>query len=233
MTFPRLLDSLLWLFYPPRCLVCDRQLIDDEQFVCFHCLCELPNAYYHRQTDNPLAALYAGIPQMVGAAAFLRYEKEGSVQTLIHDFKYNNNRALAEYLGRMAVSEMADDGIFEGVDFLAPVPLHRKKERQRGYNQSLLIARGMSAVSRIPVRDDILVRKVYTLSQTRKSLYDRHLNTEDVFAARPFDDLQGKHIMLVDDVVTTGATSIACIEALTKANPNVRLSIFSLASVAR
>jgi ComF family protein len=175
--------------------------------------------------------LYAGIPQIREVAAFLLYEKDGVAQRLIHKFKYHDNSSLAKYLGRIASLGMNTDGLFRDIDFLIPVPLHPKKERQRGYNQSYWIAHGMAAVYRLPVRNDVLHRKVYTTSQTRKSLYDRHLNTENVFGVKDAHTCAGKHILLIDDVITTGATSIACIDALTAAIPDIRISMFSLAVV--
>jgi ComF family protein len=223
-------NDLLNLFYPNLCLICRRQLADFEPHICLYCLCDLPCARYHKRPDNPVLKLYAGIPQMREAAAFLLYEKDGTAQTLIHNFKYYNNKALAEYLGLIASQEMKTDGLFCDVDFLVPVPLHPKKERQRGYNQSLWIARGMAAGYGIPIRNEALYRKIYTISQTRKSHYDRHLNIEDVFGVEDGQAFAGKHVLLIDDVITTGATSIACIEALTGI-PDIRISVFSLAIV--
>jgi ComF family protein len=178
-----------------------------------------------------MLTLYAGFPQIREAAAFLLYEKEGIAQKLIHRFKYHDNKKLAEYLGKIASLDMHADGLFQDVDFLMPVPLHPGKERQRGYNQSYRIACGMASVYRFPVRNDVLYRKVYTMTQTRKSRYERHLNTENVFEVKDAQTCAGKHVLLIDDVITTGATSIACIEALTMAIPDIRISVFSLAMV--
>jgi ComF family protein len=178
-----------------------------------------------------MLTLYAGFPQVREAAAFLLYEREGIVQKLIHEFKYHDNRKLAEYLGEIASPEMRADGMFRDVDFLIPVPLHPRKEWQRGYNQSYRIACGMASVYRLPVRNDVLRRRAYTMSQTRKSVYERHLNTENVFDVKDAHACAGKHVLLIDDVITTGATSIACIEALAAAIPDIRISVFSLAVV--
>jgi ComF family protein len=229
-----LLNDLLSLFYPRLCLICRQSLIDFEQHVCLHCLCNnLPYARYHKRPDNPALKLYAGIPQIREVAAFLIYEKDSYVQKLVHDFKYRDNSSLAEYMGQLAAYRMKADGLFRDVDFLTPVPLHPKKERQRGYNQSLRIARGMASGYGIPICDKVLYRKIYTTSQTRKSVYERHLNIENVFDTKNGHLFAGKHVLLVDDVITTGATSIACIEALTAAIPDIRISVFSLAMVTR
>jgi len=174
--------------------------------------------------------LYAGVPQLKDAAAYLFFDKDSRVQTLVHDFKYHDNSKLAEHLGQLAAHDMKADGMFGDVDFLVPVPLHPKKERQRGYNQSFCIARGFASVYEIPVREDLIRRKLYTLTQTRKSLYERHLNTEEVFAVNDATPFAGKHILLIDDVITTGATSLACIDALMTV-PDIRISVFSLSVV--
>jgi ComF family protein len=207
-------------------------LIEEEQYICFHCLCDLPYIRNHKYPDNPVRKLYAGIPQIRETAAFLFYEKDGHVQTLIHNFKYHDNHALAEYLGRIAGHEMQNNGLFPDIDYVAPIPLHPKKERQRGYNQSYWIAHGIASVYSRPVNNEVLYRKTHTISQTRKSLYDRHLNIEKVFDVKETHTFEGKHILLIDDVITTGATTIACIEALTTI-PDIRISVFSLSTVQR
>jgi ComF family protein len=223
-------NDLLNLFYPRLCLLCEQPLIDQVPHICLHCLCDLPYILYNKYPDNSVRKLYAGIPQIRETAAFLHYEKGGYVQTLIHDLKYHDNYELAEYLGRMAGHGMKKDGLFSDIDYVAPTPLHPKKERQRGYNQTYWIARGIAAIYCRPVNNEVLYRKVYTKSQTRKSRYERHLNIENVFDVKETHIFEGKHILLIDDVITTGATTIACIKALTTI-PNIRISVFSLSTI--
>lgn len=218
------------LFYPRLCLLCEKPLIENEQVLCLHCLCELPRTNYHTRSDHPILKLYAGIPQLKNAAGFLLYEKEGCVQSLIHSFKYHNNKKLAVFLGRLASSELQQTGLFEGVDLLVPVPLHPKKERKRGYNQSEQIAHGIASVYDRPILSNILYRKTHTTTQTSKSRYERHLNVENIFALRETESFANKHILLIDDVITTGATSLACIEALS-AVPDIRITLFALSIV--
>jgi ComF family protein len=222
--------DLLQLFYPRRCLLCGQTLLTAEQHLCLHCLCDLPRTRYHQRLDNPLHKLYGGIPQIRNVLAFLLFERNGSAQTLIHAIKYHGNKYLAEQLGSLASLELKSCGLLDDIDCLIPVALHPKRERQRGYNQSEWIARGMASVCRRPVDRDALSRNISTATQTRRSFYERHLNVEKIFEVRHPDALAGKHVLLIDDVITTGATSTACIEALTTV-PDIRISIFALAAV--
>ncbi|MDR3268913.1 MAG: ComF family protein [Tannerella sp.] len=223
-------NDLLQLFYPRQCLLCENLLIEGEKQICLYCLCDLPHTNYHKRPDNPMAGLYAGIPQIGETTAFLFFEKEGYTQTLIHALKYYGNKQLAEQLGRSASLKMKPDGFFHDIDCLIPVPLHPKKERRRGYNQSEWIARGIASVYQWPVNREILCRNIHTATQTRKSRYERHLNVEKIFTVKDSRALAGKHVLLIDDVVTTGATTIACIETLAKV-PDIRISVFALAIV--
>ncbi|MDR2120262.1 MAG: ComF family protein [Tannerella sp.] len=218
------------LFYPSLCVVCGRRLTASTPHICLSCLCDLPQARYHERAENPMMKLYAGFPNLREAAAFLIFEKDGVARKIVHDFKYHHNKSLAEFMGRIALQAPDAAKLFRDVDFLIPVPLHPKKERQRGYNQSYHIARGIAAARRLPVRNDMLYRKIYTPTQTSKSHYDRYLNTEDVFAVKNARTCEGKHTLLVDDVITSGATSVACLCTLS-AIPNMRVSIFSIAIV--
>ncbi|MDR2139790.1 MAG: ComF family protein [Tannerella sp.] len=222
--------DILQLFYPRLCLLCGQTLLTVEQHLCLHCLCDLPRTYYHKRSDHPMHKHYAGIPQIRNVSAFLFFEKDGKAQTLIHAIKYYGNKHLAEQLGCLASLEMKPYGLLEDIDCLIPVALHPKRERQRGYNQSEWIARGIASVCRRPVNRDTLYRNVFTVTQTRKTFYERHLNTEKIFGLRNPDALAGKHVLLIDDVITTGATSIACIETLTTV-PDIRISVFALAVV--
>jgi len=174
--------------------------------------------------------LFAGTLQINKIAAFLLFERNGKVQHLIHSIKYFGNKQLARHLGRIASMEMIEDGLFQGIDWLIPVPLHPKKERKRGYNQAEWIAKGIEAVCHCQIEKDVLQRVMYTDSQTRKTLYERHRNVEEIFSLKNADSLKGKHILLIDDVITTGATLNACIKTLS-AIPDIRISVFALTTV--
>jgi ComF family protein len=222
--------DMLQLFYPCRCLLCGQTLLTAERYLCLHCLCDLPRTRYHKRLDNPMYKLYEGISQIREVSAFLFFEREGAAQTLIHAIKYHGNKSLAEQLGSLALREMKPYGLFEDMDCLIPVALHSQRERQRGYNQAEWIARGIASVCQRPVNCDALYRNISTVTQTHQSFYERHLNVEKIFGIRNPDALAGKHVLLIDDVITTGATSIACIEALLTV-PDIRISVFALAIV--
>ena len=224
------INNFLQLFYPRLCLHCDNRLTESEQYLCLHCFCELPRTHYHRRIDNPVLKLFTGFFSINEIATFLFFEREGKVQKLVHSFKYFGNKQLAKYLGKIAALEMKTDGIFHHVDMLVPVPLHPKKERKRGYNQAEWIAKGVEQVYHCPVRTDVLHRNIDTVTQTRKTIYERHLNVEEIFSLKNVDALEGKHLLLIDDVITSGATLRACIQVLS-AIPDIRISIFSLTTV--
>lgn len=227
---PTIWNNFINLFYPNLCLLCEKPLVEHEQQLCLHCLYDLPRANYHKRPDNPMLKLYAGIPQLQNAAGFLIYEKEGKVQSLIHSFKYRDNKQLAKQLGRIAACELETNNFFNNIDLLVPVPLHPKKERKRGYNQSEWIARGIASLINKPIISDILLRTTHTKTQTSKQRYERHLNVEKIFSLRNAEPLEHKHILLIDDVITTGATSLSCIDALVNI-PNISMSLFALSIV--
>jgi ComF family protein len=224
------IHNLLQLFYPRLCILCGQRLVEGEQHVCLHCFCDLPHTNYHKRPDNPILKLFAGTLHIDETAAFLLFEKDGNVQHLIHAIKYFGNKQLAKHLGRIAFLEMQADGLFRDIDMLIPVPLHPKKEWKRGYNQAEWIAKGIVTVHPCPIERDILRRNIYTDTQTRKTIYERHRNVEQIFSVAHEELLAGKHILLIDDVITTGATLNACIQPLS-AIPDIRISIFALSGV--
>ena len=224
------ISNFLQLFYPRLCLCCDKRLTESEQYLCLHCYCELPRTHYHRRTDNPVLKLFAGFFQINEIAAFLFFTRDGKVQKLVHTFKYYGNKQLAQYLGRIAAIDMKNDGLFSHIDMLIPVPLHPKKERKRGYNQAEWIAKGVAQVYSCQIRTDVICRNIDTVTQTRKTVYERNLNVEEIFSLKEAFSLEGKHILLIDDVITTGATLRACIKTLSDI-PDVRISLFSLTTI--
>ena len=221
-------NDLLDLFYPRLCLLCKKMLLAEERQLCLHCLCDLPRTYYHRRDDHPLRPLFAGISSLQHLTAFLFYEEGGRVQSLIHSFKYRGNKRLAERLGRMAARELQADGFFRNIDVCVPVPLHRRRQRRRGYNQAEWIARGLATVYHCPVDTQTLVRAVDTETQTHKSAYERRMNVAEAFCLSRPERLANKHVLLVDDVLTTGATLLSCIDCLMRI-PHISISVFTLA----
>jgi ComF family protein len=223
----RLLNDFVSLFYPRLCFLCKNPLITDEQQICLNCLYNLPRTDFHTTKDNPVRSLFVGFPQLNEATAFLFFEGGGITQKLIHSFKYYDNKALAEYLGRIAALELKDYGFYASLDTIIPVPLHHKKEKKRGYNQSKHIANGIASIYGCEIDNTSITRIMNTESQTQKTISERLTNVENIFRLTNTERLSGKHILLVDDVITTGATTSACIDVLSKI-PQINISVFSL-----
>jgi len=223
--------ELINLFYPKLCLLCGHPLVQNEQFICLHCHCNIPKTNYHTHKGNPARDLFSGYSQINEVTSFLFFEKEGTTQKLIHTLKYYGNKELASYLGRAAANELKPAGIYASIDTILPIPLHPKKEKHRGYNQSVWIAKGIASVYGCSIDTRHLKRITNTESQTNKSVYDRHVNVENIFELTDTEFFFGKHILLIDDVLTTGATISSCIDALISV-PDIKISIFSL-SIAR
>jgi ComF family protein len=221
-------SDLLNLFFPRLCPLCKEPLTEDEEQICLKCLCDLPYTSFHHQADNPVAMLFAGKIPFMDATAFLHYEKGSKVQRLVHTFKYYGNKKLAYQLGRQASITLQSQAAYSSIDFLIPVPLHPKKERERGYNQSEWICRGVASVLPVPIHLTAVQRRSQTQTQTNRALYERWLNVQNVFVLNDTKNLEGRRVLLVDDVVTSGSTLLACAEALL-AVPGIRISILALA----
>ena len=174
-----------------------------------------------------MAKLFWGQIPIKRATAFFYYEAHAEPANIIYELKYKNHPEIGETIGRMVAAEIKASGFFDGIDGLVPIPLARKRQLQRGYNQSLEIARGISEVTGLPILGGAVKRKSFEGSQTNKGRWERNENVESVFELRDADIVQGKHVLLIDDVVTTGATVIACAKELLKAG-EVKVSVLSL-----
>ena len=204
------LDCVVNLLYPRVCAACGDPLLKDEQTVCLKCRYLLPKTGYELNPDNPLAQMFYGRVRFHAVTACFFFAKKGRVQHLIHELKYKGNKDAGIFLGQQLGASIKDAPLFQGIDYLIPVPLHPKREKKRGYNQSLMIAKGISEVTGIPIGEKFLIRAVNTATQTKKNKEERYQNVKDIFQLQNGKALEGKHILIIDDVLTTGATLESC-----------------------
>lgn len=195
--------------------------------LCIYCHDSLPQTSFHLHANNPIERLFWGRMPVKHATAQFYFTKESLMQHLMHQFKYKNNKDLGLYLGKLMGHQLIQSNRFLHVDALLPLPLHPSKERKRGYNQAALLCEGISEVLQKPVLKNAVVRTKHTESQTKKNRVERWENIRGHFKLADEEKVKGKHILLVDDVITTGATLEACGTAILGAE-NVQLSIATL-----
>ncbi len=223
------LNDFIGLIFPRICAGCGNNLWSFERVLCSSCLYHLPRTNFHLDGDNPVARLFWGREQIDHATAFLVFNKGSKVQHLIHQLKYKGIKEIGTYLGKLYGEILKDDIHYKNADFIIPVPLHKKKYMQRGYNQSELFGMGLSEPMHIPVDHSLLSRSTHTGTQTRKSRFDRYQNVHDIFILKNPHSFENKYLLLVDDVVTTGATLESCIHTLNQI-PGVRVSVVCIAA---
>lgn len=232
-------SALLDLFIPRICHVCKCRLMKSEEFVCSSCLERLPLTHYHKYWDNkkgpnsdlnPMEQRFVGQLPLERACAPFFYTRDSSLASLVHDFKYRNFPSLAIAMGKTGALLLEPTGFFKGTDILLPVPLHWRKKFRRGYNQSEMIAKGISEITGIPIGTNLKARKAHR-TQTSLSHEQRITNTKGIFHIENPESLTGKTIMLVDDICTTGATLLSAGEAITASVKNEKLRIFTLGIV--
>ena len=216
------------LFFPRTCVVCGGALGEKENYVCVGCHARLPRTHYHLEEDNEVARLFWGKVPLIHAASYFYYSKGSDYCRILYRLKYHHCKEIGEVMGRCMAVEMQTSAFFSGIDLIVPVPLHKKKERLRGYNQCEWIAKGVSAITGIPVNPSGLVRTVCNPTQTKKNVYERWNNVQHIFSVSCPEELAGKNILLIDDVLTTGATLHACASVL-KELEGVEVSILTLA----
>ena len=216
-------------FISPRlCVVCGHRLAPTERSLCGVCLFHLPRTDFHQKPlDNPMAQLFWGLAPIEKAAALFYYHPHSETAQLVYRLKYNNRPDIGEDMGRMMANELQATDFFSDIDVLLPVPLASKRLRQRGYNQSEQLAIGISDITHLPIVSKVLRRKHFQQSQTTLNRWQRQENVTDTFQLKEEHLLQGKHVLLIDDICTTGATLIACANVL-KDIEDIRISVLTL-----
>lgn len=216
------------LVAPRTCCVCGRRLSAGESVICCSCHLHLPLTHFERDFHtNEMAQRFWGLIPLERAAALFYYEAQSDMARLIYDLKYHYRPELGEHLGRIAARQFAAAGFFQGVDAIIPTPLSRRRQWQRGYNQSMEIARGVSSVTQLPIDNKAVRRVSFHQSQTHLSRWQRQANIDSAFRLVDARRISNRHLLLIDDIVTTGSTLVALAQELQKAG-NVRFSILSL-----
>lgn len=224
----KLFESLVNLLFPRVCAACGNILLEGEDSVCTTCRFLLPKTGYENNPDNPLAQMFYGQMPFNAVMAEFFFSKTGKVQHLIHGLKYHHCRENGIFLGQEIGKSLLKAPDYQGIDFIIPIPLHPKKEKLRGYNQSHVISEGIHEIMNVPIAEKSLVRSVFTDTQTKKSREERYQNVKDIFKLKKPEQLQGKHVLLVDDVLTTGATLMSAGKALLHAE-GIKISVATVA----
>lgn len=225
-------DSLLQLVFPHVCDGCGSDLLNEESQLCLRCLASIPETNFEKHSANPVEKMFWGRLPLVSATAQYYFTKESLMQRLMHQFKYKGNKDLGFQLGRLMGIALKESNRFSNIEALVPLPLFSSKEKRRGFNQATVLCEGMAEILFLPVLKDVIIRPQHTDTQTKKGRIERWKNIEGKFELVNTAIIQNKHLLLVDDVVTTGATLEACGSELLKAE-NVRLSIATLCQASR
>lgn len=212
------IKNCLGLFFPDTCYACNNLLSGQEKFICIHCRISLPRTRFHLYQDNPLARVFWGRVRIQTGTALYHFHQLGGVQKLVHTFKYKGHISLGEHLGRLLGQDLISSPHYKNITSIVPVPLHPGKAKRRGFNQSEVLARGISSVMGVPCKPHWLVRTHDTPTQTKRSRIDRWENVSTSFRAANTPDMVNAQILLVDDVLTTGATLEACAQELLSAS---------------
>ncbi len=222
------LNDLLSLLYPELCQACSNSLFKHEQLICLSCLYKLPKTNFHLEHNNIIEKIFWGRVPVEKATSYLNFRKGGKVQNLMHNFKYKSKKNIGFYLGEHFARDLKKENWFDGIDLMIPIPLHYKKQQIRGYNQSEEIAKGLESITSIPVEIKVVERRLPSQTQTKKSRFKRWENVSEIFKIKEPQKIENKHLLIIDDVITTGATIEACAQKLLQVN-GVKISVATLA----
>ena len=226
--FVRALDDILAIIYPHVCLSCEEEAAIQDHFFCVECLFDLIPTNQYLLKENRFTDKFYGVQQIAFGAAMYAFTKSGKLQKLLHEFKYKQKPQIGYFLGRQFGKDLIKSPHLEPVDFIVPVPLHPIKERQRGFNQSEKIAKGVSDILHKPVLNKLIIRTKHQESQTAKGRVGRFNQINDSFSVVRKRGMDKKHFLIVDDVITTGATLHACLNKMKEAWPECKISMISL-----
>lgn len=220
-------NDFIALLYPNLCASCSNPLKKGEEVICTFCQYDLPQTNFYLEKDNPVAKKFWGRINIINGAAFYFFNKSTKIQHLLHQFKYNGKKEIGIKIGKM-FGALLKESEFAMIDIIVPVPLHAAKEKKRGYNQSDFFAQGLSFSMGKPWSKNILKRIKPTESQTKKTKMERWKNVEEIFELKTPELIHGKHLLLVDDVITTGSTLEASAQSLIQGD-NVKISVATIA----
>jgi ComF family protein len=224
----RYASSLLKVFYPHVCAGCGNDRLGRQDVICLHCRYDLPFTNFETIANNTIEHMFYGRIAVEAASSLLYFSKNSLAQQLVHKFKYDANIALGKYLGTQMGKALLNSQRFENVDCIIPLPLSAKKEAQRGFNQATILSAAIAEVIKKPYYNNTVVRERFTQTQTKKHRTERWKNVEDSFVVKNKGLLANKHVLLIDDVITTGATMEACAEKIL-AVTNTKISIATVA----
>lgn len=222
------LKDIFTIFYPDICLCCKDQLTTNEQLICIDCRHDLPVTNFTDETDNIVEKIFYGRVPVEEATSLLYFLKKGKVQELMHQLKYKNQQKVGTFMGDWLGEIMLNSKRFKTIDCIIPVPLHKTKQKLRGYNQVSTFGKSLSQKLNIPFYEDILLKTSATKTQTKKLRLDRWKNSEHQFTLQKTNTFKNNHILLIDDIITTGATLEACINAF-ETYKNIKISVATMA----
>ena len=223
-----ILYSLEHVFFPHICAGCGSDILDPSQLICLHCMDRLPQTRFHMHANNPVEKIFWGRLPLASVSSHYYFSKDSLLQHLMHDFKYNGKKELGEFFGRQMGNAFLQSNRFRFIDALVPLPLFARRERKRGYNQATVLCEGIAETMNLPLLKKVIQRNTHTETQTHKGRLERWKNIEGKFTLMDDAAIRNRHILLVDDVITTGATLEACGMELLRAD-GVKLSIATLA----